>query len=52
MDYMALMLNYLKKRRVCVWGGEELIEIRQAYLFEASNSVVAKGLGKSDVKNE
>ena len=45
--YIDLIINYLNKRRV---GGDSR-GIRQVYLFEVSDSVVARGLGQPDVKN-
>ena len=45
--YIDLIINYLNKRRV---GGDSM-GIRQVYLFEVSDSVVARGLGQPDVKN-
>ena len=47
LEYMGLIINYLKKRRMGYSRG-----IRQVSLFESSNSFVARGLGKADGKNE
>ena len=48
LDYMALIINYLKNRRV---GGGS-IGVVWVSLFEAYNSVVARILGQADGKNE
>ena len=47
LDYVGLIINYLRKR-----GVGSLRGIRRVSLFEASNSVVARGLGQADDKNE
>ena len=47
LDYVGLIINYLKKRRV-----GDLRVIRQVSLFEASNSDVDMGSDKAYGKNE
>ena len=46
-DYMGLIVNYLKKKKI--WGSRGVIQI---FLFEAYNSVLARVFSQADGKNE